>query len=373
MSSALTFAREPPRAVDIGMRHGPAGIGLERDRLGHPARAEIADHLVVVAVERVGEAVEQAVHALEHRARPVEAGARQQRRAHARLRRPAGMHALGPGALGEIFDDARRHRADHAERIDDLLLVRARAPRRRRPPRPWRRRSRSDGSRPCAPSSAPPCDSRHMVSTPTAMPSSAARAVRIVPLAGREHRRHDHRAGMHRAALEGVVEILAMRRGAVDEGGAGRAHGARVADRGAGAVVLPAGERGLDVVVVARGDAEARRRRSAGPRRCARTAAGSLPASSAAMRFAEMLGDGGFGQVQRPFDCTRMLRHPEARREGGHRRMHSRGCCDIAGHQSRSRLLRSPACAGDDSGSGAATDNLTYSAGAGRRRSRGCG
>ena len=67
--------------------------------------------------------------------------------------------------------------------------------------------------------------------------------VRIVPLAGRQHRRHDHRAGMHRAALEGVVEILAMRRGAVDEGGAGRGHGAGVADRGAGAVVLPAGER----------------------------------------------------------------------------------------------------------------------------------
>ncbi len=46
-------------------------------------------------------------------------------------------------------------------------------------------------------------------------------AVRPVALAGRQHRRHDHRAGMHRAALEGVVEILAMRRGAVDEGGAG--------------------------------------------------------------------------------------------------------------------------------------------------------
>ena len=71
------------------------------------------------------------------------------------------------------------------------------------------------------------------------------RAVGIVPLAGRQHRRHDHRAGMHRPALEGVVEILAVRRGAVDEGGAGRAQGARVADRGAGAVVVPAGERGL--------------------------------------------------------------------------------------------------------------------------------
>ena len=52
------------------------------------------------------------------------------------------------------------------------------------------------------------------------MPSNAALAVRLVPLAGGEHRRHDHRAGMHRPAFEGVVEILAMRRRAVDEGGA---------------------------------------------------------------------------------------------------------------------------------------------------------
>ena len=43
------------------------------------------------------------------------------------------------------------------------------------------------------------------------------RPVRIVTLAGRQHRRHDHRAGMDRAALEGVVEILAMAGGAVDE------------------------------------------------------------------------------------------------------------------------------------------------------------
>ena len=63
-------------------------------------------------------------------------------------------------------------------------------------------------------------------------------AVRLVALAGRQHRRHDHRAGMHRAALEGVVEILAMRRGAVDEGGAGGAQRAGVADRRARPVVV---------------------------------------------------------------------------------------------------------------------------------------
>src|SRR6202011_5439700 len=55
---------KPPGAVDIGMRHGSAGIGLEGERLTHPARAEAAGEGVVVAGPGVGEAVEQAVHAL---------------------------------------------------------------------------------------------------------------------------------------------------------------------------------------------------------------------------------------------------------------------------------------------------------------------
>ena len=94
--------------------------------------------------------------------------------------------------------------------------------------------------------------SRHITSTPTAMPRSTAAGRRAVALAGRQHRRHDHRAGMHRAALEGVVEILAVARGAVDERGARRAQRAGVADRGAGPVVVAAGERRLDVILVAR-------------------------------------------------------------------------------------------------------------------------
>ncbi len=61
-------------------------------------------------------------------------------------------------------------------------------------------------------------------------------ALRAVPLAGRQHRRYDYRAGMHRTALERVVEILTMRRGAVDEGGAGRAEGARMTERRAWAL-----------------------------------------------------------------------------------------------------------------------------------------
>jgi hypothetical protein len=62
---------------------------------------------------------------------------------------------------------------------------------------------------------------------------------------------------MHRAALKRVVKILAMCGGAVDEGGAGCVERARMPDRRARAVVVAAGERAADLVLVARGGAEA--------------------------------------------------------------------------------------------------------------------
>ena len=74
-------------------------------------------------------------------------------------------------------------------------------------------------------------------------------------LAGSQDRRHDHRAGMHRATFEGIIEILAMRRGAVDEGGARRIQCALVPDRRARAVIVATRQRASDVVLVARGDA----------------------------------------------------------------------------------------------------------------------
>ena len=52
-------------------------------------------------------------------------------------------------------------------------------------------------------------------------------------LAGGKHRGHDHGAGMHRPAFERVVEVLAMRCGAVHERGVFRAPALRVPDRGA--------------------------------------------------------------------------------------------------------------------------------------------
>ena len=81
-------------------------------------------------------------------------------------------------------------------------------------------------------------------------------AAKAVSLADRQHRRNDHRAGMHRPALERVVEILAMRRGAVAEGRARGAQCTFMADCGAGSVFVPARQRAADIVLVARGDAE---------------------------------------------------------------------------------------------------------------------
>jgi hypothetical protein len=62
---------------------------------------------------------------------------------------------------------------------------------------------------------------------------------------------------MHRAALKSVVEILAMRSRAVDEGGACRVQHALVPDRRAGAVIVAARQRAFDIVLVARGDTQA--------------------------------------------------------------------------------------------------------------------
>ena len=196
------------------------------------------------------------MHALEHGARTDEPCPRQQRRADARLRRPAGMQPLGPGALGQIFDDAAGHAAGDAERIDDLPGIEAK----RCADAGGRAHRAEDRGR----MEARLVDGlRHHEAQPAQHfgadrdPDQRHAAVGIVPLAGGEHRRHDHRAGMHRAAFKRVVEILAMRGGAVDEGGARRSQRARVTDRRAWAVIVAARQRASDIVLVARGDAEA--------------------------------------------------------------------------------------------------------------------
>ena len=206
---------------------------------------------------RDAEGVEEAVLALQHRAGPEKALAPEQRRAQARLRRPAGMQTLGPGALGEVLDDAGRQAAGDAERAGQLRRRQAegRADAGRRAERADHRgrmeagavdRGRRDQR-----------EAAHQLG-PDHVAAQHVGALEPVLLGGGEHRRQDHGAGVHRGALEAVVEVLAMRRGAVDQRGAGGIQAAGVAERGAGARTLPGGERGADVVGVPGGDAQAR-------------------------------------------------------------------------------------------------------------------
>ena len=164
------------------------------------------------------------------------------------------MQPFGPGAFREIFDDAAGHAAGDAERIDDLPGVEAkrcadaggrahRAEHRGRMETGLVNGLRHHEAQPAQHFGAD-CD-----------PDQRHATVRIMPLAGGEHRRHDHGAGMDRAALESVVEILAMRGRAVDEGGACRSQRALVPDRRAGAVIVATRQRASDVVLIARGDA----------------------------------------------------------------------------------------------------------------------
>ena len=135
-----------------------------------------------------------------------------------------------------------------------------------------------------------------MVSTPTAMPRSAARPSKIVPLASRQHRRHDDRAGMDRAAFERVVEILAVDRGAVDQGCGGGRERAPVTDGGARPVIVAAGQRSFHIVFVARGDGEAdhvdQQILALGPHRL-----GQARHIERANLLRQMLGNGGFGKL----------------------------------------------------------------------------
>jgi hypothetical protein len=78
----------------------------------------------------------------------------------------------------------------------------------------------------------------------------------MMALAGGKHRRHDHRAGMDGTALERIVEILAVRRCAIDEGRARRRQRARVSDHCAGPVIVGTSERAFDIILLARGDTE---------------------------------------------------------------------------------------------------------------------
>src|SRR5215813_63009 len=119
------------------------------------------------------------------------------------------MQPLGPGALRKIFDDAAGHAAGNTERVDDLPRVEAehganagRSPHRTEH-RGWMKAGLVHGFRHYQAEAA-----KNFVADGDAFQRQAA--IRIVPLAGRQHRRDDDRTGMYRPTLKGVVKILAM-------------------------------------------------------------------------------------------------------------------------------------------------------------------
>ena len=83
-------------------------------------------------------------------------------------------------------------------------------------------------------------------------------AAALEALARGEHGGNDDRARVHRPALEGVVEILAVRGGAVDHRGVFRAEAAGVPDRGAGAAAVDARDQRAHVIGRAGGNAKSR-------------------------------------------------------------------------------------------------------------------
>ena len=180
------------------------------------------------------------------------------RRLHARLRRPARVQPLGPRAFGEILDDAARSgcRRCRAHRRSAARSRPSATPTPSAARRSCRARS-SDGNPPCgSPSARTIAKPAQRFDARSTMPEQRRAAVAAEALARGEHRGHDHRAAVHGAALERVVEILAVRGRAVDERGLLGAVRLRVADRRAGAAGIERALHRLHVIGVARRDAQ---------------------------------------------------------------------------------------------------------------------
>src|SRR5207248_11117964 len=117
------FGNELSRTVDVGVRHGAAGVGLEGDVRGEPCLTGAIEHGAEVATVAAGEGMKEPVLAVEERPRTGEPCLRHARRTITRLGRPAGMHALSPGPFSQVFDDARRHASGNAERVAPRLVI----------------------------------------------------------------------------------------------------------------------------------------------------------------------------------------------------------------------------------------------------------
>ena len=215
----------------------------------HPVLAESLQHGVEIRGARRREGLEEAMRALEHRARAFEAASRHQGGADAGLRGPAGMHAFCRCAFGEILDDARGHAAGDAEGGGDLLrrqLQRGGDTARGGNGADHRGGVKAGGMDRARRHQAQPAHQFGADDDAT----QQGRPAQAFAFAGGQDGRHDHGAGMNRAAFEGVVVVLAVRGGAVDQRGIEGTEAAGVAERGAGAARIGGRQGGGDVALV---------------------------------------------------------------------------------------------------------------------------
>jgi hypothetical protein len=161
--------------------------------------------------------VEQAVVAFEHGARADEAALCEAHGAVARLGGPAGVHAFGPGAVGQVFDQAAGHAAGDAEGVDEFFFRQAQ-----------RGAYAGDGAHHAEDGRGVKAGLVHAHGRDLAEAAhdfqsdcDAAQQVgarELVALGRGQQRRDDDHAGMHGPAFVGVVEVLAVAGNAVDEG-----------------------------------------------------------------------------------------------------------------------------------------------------------
>ena len=166
------------------------------------------------------------------------------------------MHAFGPGAVGQVFNDARGHAAGDAEGVDQLVFAQAQG----RAQASYGAHHTKNGSRVKA--GFVHFGGRHGAQTAHDFSAhgDAAQQVsaRQLVALGRCHQsRHDDHAGMHRPAFVGVVKVFAVRGNAVDKCGGFHAAGLGKADHVARPVLLYRGQCGQHIVFMAGGDANA--------------------------------------------------------------------------------------------------------------------
>ena len=147
------------------------------------------------------------------------------------------MQALGPGAFGKILDDSGREAAGNAQRAGDLRGGQTQC--RPHPGRCAQCANHRGGMKTRA-VNGPGGYQRHTAHQldPDGNPLEHVAAGTCVFFTGGENRRHDHSAGVHRCALEGVVIVLTVGGGTVDERGFRGARRGGMTDHRAGARIL---------------------------------------------------------------------------------------------------------------------------------------